>query len=394
MLNENPRRRQLCLCFCTVLAAVLLWRWQRIFWLECADYIRADMVGHVALALGRHDYSLSSVIIRILWSLFDEDRARTLLSLILTFNQAAGVLTLWLLLRGVLPELDGVSALLAALLANICGPWIFPGQTGMYLGVYNGNVWHNMTVLFSRTWIPPALLCFWRLWEARRETLSARDWLGFLFFLLLGTLFKPSFFGAFAPAALALLLWDFVKTRGQGLKNEFLIGLAFIPSLIALVWSSRALYAADFAGTSSGVALRVLTPAALLSLLVMYLRGLLLPVWAFTTQGRHEDRTLRGRLRILAGVLGVAIFEALILIETGFRANDGNFEWGSLALVPAVFGAAIALLLRMIETADTKKRPELIRAAVGIVLLLGHLVIGVCCLSRPGRVGGYDWFYF
>ena len=142
------------------------------------------------------------------------------------------------------------------------------------------------------------------------------------------------------------------------------------------------------------MALRVLTPAALLSLLVMYLRGLLLPVWTFTTQGRHEDRTLRGRLRILAGVLSVAIFEALALIETGFRANDGNFEWGSLALVPTVFGAAIALLLRMIGTADKKKRPELIRAAVGIVLLLGHLVIGVCCLSRPGRVGGYDWFYF
>ena len=180
MLNETPRRRQLCLSFCAVLAAALLWRWQRIFWLECADYIRADMVGHIALALGRHDYSLSGLLIRVLWSLFDEDRARTLLSLLLTLNQAAGVLTLWLLLRGVLPELDGAEALLAALLANVCGPWIFPGQTGMYLGVYNGNVWHNMTVLFSRTWIPPALLCFWQLWEARRGKLPVRGGWGFL----------------------------------------------------------------------------------------------------------------------------------------------------------------------------------------------------------------------
>ena len=101
MLNETPRRRQLCLSFCAVLAAVLLWRWQRIFWLECADYIRADMVGHIALALGRHDYSLSGLLIRALWSLFDEDRARTLLSLLLTLLRDGGEERLYAFLRRV-----------------------------------------------------------------------------------------------------------------------------------------------------------------------------------------------------------------------------------------------------------------------------------------------------
>ncbi len=390
MLNEPLRRRQLCLSFCTVLAAALLWRWQRIFYLECADYIRADMVGHVALALGRHDYSLSSVIIRALWSLFDESRAQTLLSLILTLNQAIGVLTLWLLLRGVLPDLDGPSALLAALLANVCGPWIFPGQTGMYLGVYNGNVWHNMTVLFSRTWIPPVLLCFWRLWESRREALPLREWLGFLFFLLLTTLFKPSFLGAFAPAALALLLWDFVKTRGRGFRNEFLIGLAVLPAAGALIWSSLVLFSDDFAGTQSSVALRVLTPALLLSTLLMFLRGLLLPIWTGTLQGPKEPR--RERLGILAFINAVAMIEALLLTETGFRGNDGNFDWGYISLYPAVFALAIGLLFRMLPAARRDRRARL-NSIVGFLLLLGHLIIGVYCLSRPGNAG-YDWFYF
>ena len=390
MLSEAPRRRQLCLSFCAVLAAVLLWRWQRIFWLECADYIRADMTAHIALALGRHDYSLSSVIIRVLWSLFDEGRARTLLSLLLTLNQAAGVLTLWLLLRGVLPGLDGAEALLAALLANVCGPWIFPGQTGMYLGVYNGNVWHNMTVLFSRTWIPPALLCFWRLWEARHGTLPARSWWGFLFFLLVTTLFKPSFLGAFAPAALAMLVWDFVKTRGRGFKNEFLIGLAVLPAVGALVWSSLVLFSDDFAGTQSSVALRALTPALLVSTLLMYLRGLLLPLWTGSLQGPKEPR--RERIAILAFVNAVAMAEALLLTETGFRGNDGNFDWGYISLYPAVFARAIGLLFRMLPAAKTDRRAR-VRAAVGLVLLLGHLIVGVYCLSRPGNAG-YDWFYF
>ena len=150
--------------------------------------------------------------------------------------------------------------------------------------------------------------------------------------------------------------------------------------------------AEDFAGTSSGVALRSWTLAGLLAALVMYLRGLLLPIWSWATQGVREKEQ-RGHLAILAGVLGVSILEALVLTETGFRANDGNFEWGSLSLYPTVFGLAVTLLFLLLRGTDWKKQPERLRAAVGIVLLLGHLIVGVYCLSRPGHAG-YDWFYF
>jgi hypothetical protein len=231
------------------------------------------------------------------------------------------------------PSLAGSFALLAVLLAHLCGPWILPGQTGMYLGVYNGNVLHNMTLLFSRTLIPPILWFFFCLWDARGTALRARDWLGLALCLLVSTLFKPSFLGAFALAVFVMLVWDFIRTRCRGFKNEFLIGLAVVPSLLALVWSSAVLFSEDFAGTSSGVALRVLTIPALGALLVMYLRGLLLPLWSGIIQGEREE-TQRGHLRIVWGVLAVSIAEALLLTETGFRANDGNFEWGSLALYP------------------------------------------------------------
>lgn len=390
MQIETSRARRLCLCFCALLGAVLLWRWQRIFWLECADYIRSDMPAHIRLALGRNDYGLSSVLIRALWAVFDEGRAQTLLSLILTANQALGIAMLWLLLRETLPGLDAGLALLAAILANVVGPWIFPGQTGMYLGVYNGNVWHNMTVLFSRTWIPPSLIFFWRLWEARRGKLALRDWLGFLLCLLLATLFKPSFLGAFAPAALALLVWDFVRTRARGFRNEFFIGLAVLPAVGALLWSTAVLYAEDFAGTQSSMALRALTPVLLASLLVMLLRGLLLPLWTGILQAPKEPR--RERIWILALVNAVAILEALLLTETGFRATDGNFDWGYISLYPAVFAVAIGLLWRMLPAARKSRRAR-VCAIVGLVLLLGHLAVGVYCLSVPGTAG-YDWFYF
>ena len=388
---QAEKRSRLLLALCGVLLLLLCWRWQRLFYLMCADYIRSDMPAHIALALGHNDYSLASYIVRVLWALFGEARGQTLLSLVLTANQLLGVLTVCFLLRRMFPTLDTALALLAAILAHVCGPWILPGQTEMYLGVYNGNVLHNMTLLFSRTPVPLVLLFFFRLWDSRESRLRLKDWLGLALTLALSTLFKPSFLGAFAPAVLVMLIWDFIKTRAKGFKNEFLIGCAVLPSAAVLLWSSSVLFAEDFAGTSSGVALRALTLGGLLSLLVMYLRGLLLPLWSHFTQGVRENE--RGHLRIVWGVLGVAILEALTLTETGFRANDGNFEWGSLALYPTVFALAIALLMRLLQRTDRKKRPDAVKAAVGLVLLLGHLAVGLYCLWRPGHAG-YDWFYF
>ena len=388
---KSKNHAQALLALCTVLAVLLCWRWQRIFYLMCADYIRSDMPAHIGLALGHNDYSLASGIIRALWALLSEARGQTALSLVLTLNQLLCVLTLWLLLRQMFPTLDKGLAMFASLLAHICGPWILPGQTEMYLGAYNGNVLHNMTLLFSRMPIPLVLLFFFRLWDARFDRLRISDWLGLALTLTLSAFFKPSFLGAFAPAVLGMLVWDFIRTRCRGFKNEFLIGCAVLPSAAVLLWSSSVLFAENFAGTSSSVTLRALTAAGLVSLLVMYLRSLLLPLWSHFTQGVREPE--RRHLRIVWGVLGVAILEALTLAETGFRANDGNFEWGSLTLYPTIFGLAIALLWRLAQGTDWKKRDEVTKAAVGAALLLGHLAVGLYCLYRPGHAG-YDWFYF
>ena len=392
MPNKRERLPQLCLIFCVTLCLFLIYRWQRIFYLMCADYILSDMPAHVSLALSHNDYSLASVIVRLLWGLFEEHTAQTALSFVLTANQLFGVVSVWLLLRRMFPALGRSYALLAVLLAHLCGPWIFPGQTAVYMGAFNGNIYHNMTVLFSRSFIPFDLLLFFRLWDSRRGRLEPRALLAFALCLLVTTLFKPNFLGAFAPLAFVLLVIDFIRTGGRGFKNEFLIGLAVVPSLAALFWSASVLYAADFAGTSSGLALRALSLSAFCGLLVMYFRGLLLPIWSFTLQGPKEAAQ-REHLRIFAALCGVAIAEAMFLTETGYRASHGNYDWGCLSLYPSLFGLAIALLFLMLKGTDWRRRPDRIKAIVGLVLLLGHLLVGVYCLHRPGTAG-YEWYWF
>ena len=197
---------------------------------------------------------------------------------------------------------------------------------------------------------------------------------------------------AFAPVALALLVWDFVRTRARGVVSELLLGLAFLPAAGALFWSYAALFAGEFAGTESHMVLRRLTLPWLGWTLVMYLRGLLLPLYSFCIQGRREEGQ-RERFGVFAAINAVAIAEAIFLTETGFRANDGNFDWGCLSLYTAVFSLAIGLLFRMGQQTDRRDPKAHVRLLIGLLLLLGHLVIGVYCLSRPGRAG-YDWFYF
>lgn len=388
MPDRSLKFSRLCLALCGAATVLLCLRWQRIFYLMCADYIISDVPAHVRLALGHNDYSLASVLVRALWSLLGEARGKTALSLVLTANQLFSVGAALFFVRRMFPALPLWGAWFAALFAHVCGPWIFPGQGVMYLGAFNGNVLHNMTMLFSRSFVPLIFLLFFRLWDQRRETLSLRDLLLLSLFLLLSTLFKPSFLGAFAPAVFVLLVWDFAVTRGRAFKSELFIGLAVIPALAALFWSSRVLYAADFAGTSSGAGLRALTPALLVTLLVKYLRGLLLPLYTGIVRG--PKGAARPHLAILWGVLGTAILEAVCLAETGYRAGDGNFEWGSLTLVPTVFAVSAALLLNLVgEKTPASRR----KALAGLILLLGHLAVGLYCLWRPDHAG-YDWIWF
>ncbi len=394
-LSTTSLKKRLCACFCFVLLMVLAWRWQRIFFLMCNNYIISDVPNHIKLALGNNDYGLSSYIIKLLYAMFDEHRALTVLSMLLSANVCLGVLTLWLLIRRMFPGLDRVYALLAVILAHLCGPWIIPGvesQMGMYLGVYNGNVYHNMTVLFSRTWIPLCFYFFFPIWDNRRAKIKLDPWLGFATSFLIATLFKPNFAFAFIPMLGGWLIFDFIKSRGKNFKNEFFMGLAVVPAGLACIWQYLVLFDDNFAGTSSSMTLRILLGAELIAVLIMYLRGLLLPIFAHCTQGR-KDSEPREHIRLVNICTAIAIFEAMILTETGFRANDGNFDWGALSLYPTVFAVSIALLLRLIQQADRKNRSDVFKLCLGLILLLGHLVIGIYCLQQPG-IAGYDWFYF
>ena len=400
---KNEKRVSLPLAaFCLVLAVFLCYKWWKVFLGVCTGMIYSDVPLHIELALGHNDYGLSSLLIQLFY-LGGEAFAQRALALSLTVNNLMGLFTVAMLVRFLLPRLSRLEAFLAAELAALCGPWLIPGyQMGVYLNAYNGNLYHNMTVLFSRTLIPVSFICFFRCWSARHGCIPRKDWWGFAVSFFIVTAFKPNFAFAFLPVLAVLLLWDLIRYKGKYFKNEFLLGCAVLPAGFLCIWQYLVLFNnsfgqsatemlqeldEDFVDTSSGIALRLLWGAELAAMLVMYLRSLLLPVYTLALQGRREKE--RRRIGLFLVVEAVALLEATVLVETGYRANHGNFDWGGLALYPAVFALAIGLLIRMLQEMKLRKPLDVFKCLVGLGLLMGHLMVGLYFLWFFGSGGSY-----
>lgn len=400
---KNEKRVSLPLAaFCLVLAVFLCYKWWKVFLGVCTGVIYSDVPLHIELALGHNDYGLSSLLIQLFY-LGGEAFAQRALALSLTVNNLMGLFTVAMLVRFLLPRLSRLEAFLAAELAALCGPWLIPGyQMGVYLNAYNGNLYHNMTVLFSRTLIPVSFICFFRCWSARHGCIPRKDWWGFAVSFFIVTAFKPNFAFAFLPVLAVLLLWDLIRYKGKYFKNEFLLGCAVLPAGFLCIWQYLVLFNnsfgqsatemlqeldEDFVDTSSGIALRLLWGAELAAMLVMYLRSLLLPVYTLALQGRREKE--RRRIGLFLVVEAVTLLEATVLVETGYRANHGNFDWGGLALYPTVFALAIGLLIRMLQEMKLRKPLDVFKCLVGLGLLLGHLMVGLYFLWFFGSGGSY-----
>lgn len=400
---KNEKRLSLPLAaFCLVLALFLCYKWWQVFLGVCTGVIFSDVPLHIELALGHNDYGLSSLLIQLFY-LGGEAFAQRALALSLTANNLMGLFTVALLVRFLLPRLSRLEAFLAAELAALCGPWLIPGyQMGVYMNAYNGNLYHNMTVLFSRTLIPVSFVCFFRCWSARHGCIPRKDWWGFALSFFVVTAFKPNFAFAFIPVLAVLLLWDLIQYKGKYFKNEFLLGCAVLPAGFLCIWQYLVLFNnsfgqsatemlqeldESFVDTSSGMALRFLWGAELVALLVMYLRSLLLPVYALALQGWREKE--RRRIGLFLAVEAVALLEATVLVETGYRANHGNFDWGGLALYPAVFALSIGLLVRMLQEVKLRKPLDVFKCLVGLGLLMGHLMVGLYFLWFFGSGGSY-----
>jgi hypothetical protein len=249
------------------------------------------------------------------------------------------------------------------------GWWWLPA---VYRGQLAPNVWHNPTGIFA---MPFCLLLFiLGLRALQSERTGSMVAVGAVMFL--AVLAKPNYVMAFAPCfAVAAVINRMQAIRAGRLSIQDTLGqalVAFGPALFVLWRQYRHTYGGD-GPDASGVAF---APFVVWSGLTRYIPVSIMLGIAFplTVVALYWREVRQDSVLVFAwSVMIVAILQFALLIETGERADHGNFGWAAILANQILFIACCDFLLR--QPASNA------RSAAFLVLAL-HVVSGSLCLAR------------
>lgn len=279
---------------------------------------------------------------------------------------------------------DGLT-LGGALLLNMVMPFFLEwAGRYRYVSYQSGNLWHNSTYLCMRLFAIASLLVYMQIEKDYREKIAWKQWALFAVLLVLTTGIKPSFLTVFAPAMALKLLWDLLHK--VSFKQVFIFGCSVLPSCGVVLWQNMVLFGEE---TGQGFAFQ---PWFTFSLhadrpkaAVLCSIAFPLIVLVFSLKELIKDKKY-----FFAWLMtGIGFLEALLLAETGSRANDGNFLWGYCF---AIFYIFVVSFVKWLEIRKRKKYVWLSRImfAVAGVVLFYQLYCGIYFFLR--LLGGETYF--
>jgi hypothetical protein len=277
--------------------------------------------------------------------------------------------------------------LIASVVASVWVPWVNPA---VFLDGGSPNPWHSPTqialmapMIVSVSWLAMA--------EERHalslENVSRKDSLLIAAVLLVSALIKPSFLQAFLPTAGLYYLVRWIKDP-KGSRYYLRLLLIAAPAVLAIVLEFLFYFGGVVEG-QGGVTVLVSGEKTLTVLRIVLLTQLF-PLFSLIVFCNRD--TLKQPLFLLTLLLdAVAVVQMLVLSETGYRAQDGNFGWAvmgaSLMLwavaLPLYWYRASAWFRRVRSAADgaphvvSHPRAERTKIILGAVLLLWHLASGI-----------------
>lgn len=340
-------------------------------------YYQSDLPYHISMIIedGWY-YSFTAYAYQVLYVL--AGKSTVLIAAFLAMVTVWSVLLTERLLRILLKKLKLDSLTLGgALLLNMVMAFFLKGAGQYrYVSYQAGNLWHNSTYLCMKLFAIGALLCYFQIEKNYAEKIEWKQWLAFAVVLVITTGIKPSFLTVFAPAMACKLLWDlFHKVP---FRQIFLFGCAVLPACGVVLWQNMVLFGED---TGQGFALKPWFTFSLHAdrpkLAVICSIAFPLVVLVFSLKELFRDKKY-----FFAWLMtGIGFCEALLLAETGSRANDGNFLWGYCFAIFYIFAVS---LVKWLELWRKQGHPWLYKAmfVVAGVVLLYHTYGGVYFFLR------------
>lgn len=229
--------------------------------------------------------------------------------------------------------------------------------------------WHNSTYVAMRLFAILSFISFVQLLEEDSGRVNPKSLIRFFVLLLITNLFKPNFVIAFAPAAFLICLIELIRNHGKGLVKYVWLGVAFVASLVPLLYQYVVLFSSD---AEAGIAFS-------LDKFVGYVETGFFPwllisnlSFPFIVTVLSLVNHRKNNILLLSWILEIiTFFEMMFIKETGLRTLDGNFGWGMMLSSLILFVCCVAELI----TIPKHEKYRWARSAAWCVLLL-HLING------------------
>ncbi len=239
-----------------------------------------------------------------------------------------------------------------------------------FVGIYSPNSWHNQTYFAARPFVVLSFFAAFYLLKRlyNDEKPDAFNWIATALTSLVCVMTKPSFAFVLLPFVAIMLLAKAIKTKFKSFKDCFVIGLAFIPTIIALLYQYVDVFESEQSMGGIGFALGKAWHIHNSSILLALVGGLLFPivVAVFNLQKFKSFNAFS----FAWGCVGVSLVESLVLYEKGYRLSHGNFMGGYMCAMIFVFTLSLTEIINQTAT----KRRYLLLAWLAFLI---QLVFGI-----------------
>lgn len=220
-----------------------------------------------------------------------------------------------------------------------------PGNTFKYLGSFSPNPYHNVTYIATRPFAVLTFFLYVQILEYYEERTDVKEFFLFGLSLLLTTLAKPSYTLVFVSAAGLLMVYRLFRKRWKNFKKSFYLGLAFVPTFIALLYQFGSVFGhrSSAGGESSigfGIAMVWKGFTENIPLSIILAQGFPLLTLIF-----HLKEIKKHTLYRFSWIqMAVSMGEFLLLYEKGPRFAHANFSWGYMHGLFFIFAASLLVL--------------------------------------------------
>ena len=276
------------------------------------------------------------------------------------------------------------------------GKITLPFKDQVFYGTYSGNPWHNATYIAVRPFAISTFFAFVYLMKKipykkdgkaeNGEKLKVWDFVLFSVSLFLSVLTKPTFALVFYSASVLVFLFRLFASKGKQIKVLLLVALSYIPAALVLLYQFGGVFGKRVETSEEhGIGFtffgvwRSANPHVAAA--IFYANVFALVTLCFFIKELKNDFLYRFGVLYFA----VALLEAGLLCEKGFRYSHFNFSWGYMHGI--FFFSMVSIVILLKECLKKKKRWPVI--VISSLSLLSQVVFGI--LYFKGLYYGLDY---